>query len=75
MTPRNAAMVEKLAAFAAARGRTLIELAFSWLAGRPQVSSVIAGASGVDQIEQNVKAIEWALSAEEMTEIDGITLG
>ena len=41
-----------------ARGHTMLELAFSWLAARPQVSSVIAGATRVEQVEQNVKAIE-----------------
>jgi aryl-alcohol dehydrogenase-like predicted oxidoreductase len=74
-TPRNQAIVEKLDAFVKARGHTLLELAFSWLAARPQVSSVIAGATRVEQIEQNVKAAEWKLTAEEMKEIDGITLG
>jgi aryl-alcohol dehydrogenase-like predicted oxidoreductase len=74
-TPRNEAIVAKLDAFAKARGRSMLELAFSWLAARPQVSSVIAGATRVEQIEQNVKAAEWVLTAEEMTEIDGITLG
>jgi aryl-alcohol dehydrogenase-like predicted oxidoreductase len=51
----------------------MLELAFSWLASRPQVSSVIAGATRVEQIEANVKAIEWKLSAEEIAEIDRIT--
>ncbi|WP_441240232.1 aldo/keto reductase [Tardiphaga sp. 768_D3_N2_1] len=73
-TPRNQAIVEKLDAFVKARGHTLLELAFSWLAARPQVSSVIAGATRVEQIEQNVKAAEWKLTAEEMKEIDVITL-
>jgi len=39
------------------------------------VSSVIAGATRVEQIEQNVKAIEWQLSAEDMAEIDEVTKG
>jgi len=75
VTPRNEAIVEKLQAFAGARGHTMLELAFSWLAARPQVSSVIAGATRPEQIEQNVKAIAWKLSAEDMAEIDKITLG
>ena len=75
VTPRNEAIVAKLDAFVKARGHTMLELAFSWLAARPQVSSVIAGATRVEQIEQNVKAIEWAISAEDMAEIDRITLG
>ena len=60
----------KLQAFAQARGHTMLELAFSWLASRPQVSSVIAGATRVEQVEQNVKAIDWTLSAERSAEID-----
>jgi aryl-alcohol dehydrogenase-like predicted oxidoreductase len=73
VTPRNEDIVEKLQSFAEKRGHTMLELAFSWLASRPQVSSVIAGATRVEQVEQNVKAIGWALSVEEIAEIDGIT--
>jgi aryl-alcohol dehydrogenase-like predicted oxidoreductase len=75
VTPRNEDIVEKLQAFAQARGHSMLELAFCWLASRPQVASVIAGATRVEQVEQNVKAIDWALSAEEIAEIDGITKG
>ena len=53
----------------------MLELAFSWLAARPQVASVIAGATRVEQVEQNVKAATWKLSAEDMAEIDKITNG
>jgi aryl-alcohol dehydrogenase-like predicted oxidoreductase len=74
VTPRNDDIVEKLQAFTQKRGQTMLELAFSWLASRPQVSSVIAGATRVEQVEQNVKAIDWMLSAEELAEIDVITI-
>ena len=73
VTPRNEDIVEKLQAFAQARSHSMLELAFSWLACRPQVSSVIAGATRVEQVEQNVKAIGWTLSEEEMAEVDQIT--
>jgi len=73
VTPRNEAIVEKLQQFAQARGHTLLELAFSWLAARPQVASVIAGATRVEQVEANVKALAWRLSADEMAEVDGMT--
>jgi aryl-alcohol dehydrogenase-like predicted oxidoreductase len=75
VTPRNEEVVEKLQAFAKARGHSLLELAFSWLGARPQVASVIAGATRVEQIEQNVHAIGWNLGAEEMAEVDRITKG
>ena len=70
---KNWPIVEGLAAFAVARGHTLLELAMSWLAARPAVASVIAGATSPEQIEQNVKAIGWQLSADEMTEVDKLT--
>jgi aryl-alcohol dehydrogenase-like predicted oxidoreductase len=73
VTARNEEIVEQLKMFAEARGHTMLELAFSWLAARPQVASVIAGATRVEQVEQNVNAIAWKLSAEEMAEIDQIT--
>jgi aryl-alcohol dehydrogenase-like predicted oxidoreductase len=75
VTPRNEAIVENLQSFAQARDHSMLELAFSWLAARPQVASVIAGATRPEQVEQNVKAISWNLSAEEMKEIDEIANG
>jgi aryl-alcohol dehydrogenase-like predicted oxidoreductase len=73
MTDANWAKVEKLADFCERHDRSMLELAFSWLAGRPQVSSVIAGATTPDQVEQNVKAAEWVLGPEDLVEIDRIT--
>lgn len=74
LNDRNWRIVEALSAFAAARGHTLLELAMSWLANQPFVPSVIAGATKPEQVEQNVAAIDWTLSAEELTEIDRISL-
>lgn len=73
MNDKNWTRIEQLDAFAKARGRTMVELAFSWLASRPTVSSVIAGAMTPEQVATNVKAAAWALSSEELAEIDKIT--
>jgi len=70
---RNWDLTEKLQGFATARGHGLVELAFSWLAAQPAVASVIAGATRADQVAQNVAAVEWALSTEELQEIDRLT--
>jgi aryl-alcohol dehydrogenase-like predicted oxidoreductase len=72
LTDANWQIAERLKDFAATRGHSLLELAFSWLAARPQVSSVIAGATKPEQLEQNVKAVGWALTPEDMAEIDRI---
>jgi aryl-alcohol dehydrogenase-like predicted oxidoreductase len=74
LTSRNWRIVEALSAFAAARGRSLLELAMSWLASRPYVSSIIAGATRPEQVEQNIAAIGWTLTPAELAEIDRITL-
>jgi aryl-alcohol dehydrogenase-like predicted oxidoreductase len=70
----NWTKVEKLEAYAKARGHTLLELAFSWLASKAPVTSVIAGATSPTQVEANVKAAGWQLTAEDMAEIDKISL-
>jgi aryl-alcohol dehydrogenase-like predicted oxidoreductase len=69
----NWPIVERLETFAETRGRTLLELAFSWLAARPCVSSIIAGATKPEQLDANVRAAGWVLTANELLEIDRIT--
>lgn len=73
MTEHNWDVVDALAAFAREHGRTLLELAFAWLAAQPTVSSVIAGATRPEQIDQNVGAVGWQLSAGDLATIDRIT--
>jgi aryl-alcohol dehydrogenase-like predicted oxidoreductase len=74
LTEANWSKVAKLAAFCEERGRTMLELAFAWLLARPTVASVIAGATKPEQIEQNVKAVEWRLSPEDLAAVDRITV-
>src|SRR2546428_27844 len=71
---RNWRIVGELETFAARRGHTMLELAFSWLLRDGVVASVIAGATTPDQVEQNVRAAGWTLSSEDLAEIDRITL-
>jgi aryl-alcohol dehydrogenase-like predicted oxidoreductase len=65
--------VERLRAFAEARDRTLLELAFSWLAAHPVVASVIAGATRPEQVEANVAAVGWELTEDDLAEVDQLT--
>jgi aryl-alcohol dehydrogenase-like predicted oxidoreductase len=70
LTDDNIDKAESLWEWSEARGHTLLELAFSWLAQQPAVSSVIAGATNVDQISANVSAANWILTPEELKEIE-----
>jgi aryl-alcohol dehydrogenase-like predicted oxidoreductase len=74
-TDANWDVVERLRAFCGARGKSMLELAFNWLLAKPLVASVIAGATKPEQVEQNVKAAGWKLTADDLAEIDGMPRG
>lgn len=73
MTEENWKIVDELQDFCVKRGRTMLELAFSWLASNPVLSSIIAGATKPEQVEQNVAAANWTFTPEDMAEIGRIT--
>ena len=73
MNEKNWELVERLEDFCARRGHALLDLAFSWLLARPVVTSVIAGATRPEQLEQNVKASAWPLTPEDLAEIDRLS--
>jgi aryl-alcohol dehydrogenase-like predicted oxidoreductase len=73
LNDRNWRIVDALGAFAAARGHTLLDLAMSWMASQPSVSSIIAGVTTPEQVEQNIAATDWALTPADLAEIDRIT--
>ena len=68
----NFGKVEALEAWAQARGHTLLDLAFAWLLGHPAVPSVIAGATSPAQVQGNVAAARWRLTAEEVAEVSAL---
>jgi aryl-alcohol dehydrogenase-like predicted oxidoreductase len=72
VTERNWDRIERLTAFAQAHGHTLVDLAFGWLLAPDIVSSVIAGATRPEQVEENVKASAWTLSADDMDAIEAL---
>jgi aryl-alcohol dehydrogenase-like predicted oxidoreductase len=65
-------IVEKLQAFAAERGVSLLHVAMGWLAAQLTVGSVIAGATSPEQVRANVAAASWTPSESDLTSIDGI---
>src|SRR5262245_25752955 len=71
-TPENLERVEGLISFAESRRHSLLELAFSWLAAKPEVSSVIAGAKTAEQVRANSAAASWKLTPSDIGEVDRI---
>ncbi|HUY64642.1 MAG TPA: aldo/keto reductase [Acidimicrobiales bacterium] len=68
----NLSAVEELAAVAEGAGRTLVELAIAWLAGRSPVASVIAGATSAAQVHANVAAADWVLNDDQRAQVDAV---
>ncbi len=64
--------VEGLMAYARSQAHSLLELAISWLASRPAVASVIAGATRPEQVKANVNAASWKLTRTDLDEVDAI---
>ena len=58
--------------FARERGLEDIEVAFSWLASRPSVASVIAGATRPEQVKQNAASADWIPTEEDEAALDAI---
>ena len=73
LTEGNFETLGKLENFTESRGHNMVELAIGWLASQRHVASVIAGATKPEQVEQNVRAAEWRLSAEELAEVNAAT--
>jgi aryl-alcohol dehydrogenase-like predicted oxidoreductase len=69
MTDANYTVVEQLSEWAAQRQHSLGDLAQAWLLAHPEVSSVITGATRTEQLQENAKASDWVLSAQEVEEI------
>jgi aryl-alcohol dehydrogenase-like predicted oxidoreductase len=73
MTEENWRIVEALSALAKSKGHSILELAFAWLIAHPTLSSVIAGATRPEQVEQNVRAASWKLSQADVAEANRLS--
>jgi aryl-alcohol dehydrogenase-like predicted oxidoreductase len=72
LRPENLASVDRLTAWAAERGHTVLELAVAWLLAQRPVASVIAGASAPEQVRANVAAAEWSLSRDDLAGVETV---
>ncbi len=75
MAEENYDKLEALMAWAQEREHSMTELAHAWLLGRPQISSVISGATRLDQVRSNAKGADWVLSGQDMTALNAILDG
>jgi aryl-alcohol dehydrogenase-like predicted oxidoreductase len=64
------AVVDAIDQIALETGKTVPQIALNWLAGRPSVSSIIFGARNEDQLRENLGAVGWQLTGDQIARLD-----
>jgi aryl-alcohol dehydrogenase-like predicted oxidoreductase len=75
LTDANYSIIEKLAAWAQEREKSLAELAHAWLLAQPSVCSVISGLTRLEHLEQNARGADWSMTTEELEAVGEILDG
>ncbi|GIT34392.1 MAG: oxidoreductase [Gammaproteobacteria bacterium] len=65
-------VMEKITEFGKSIDRNILEMSLSWAANQKQIGSVLVGATKSEQLIQNINAISWKMSPEEMDSINNI---
>jgi len=72
-TERNWRIIEAVGEIAEARGKTYPQVALNWLLAKPEVSSVILGARTPEQLADNLGAVGWKLTDEELANLNTVS--
>jgi aryl-alcohol dehydrogenase-like predicted oxidoreductase len=65
--------VDKLDEIAAETGKTVAQVALNWLLQRPTIANIIVGARNEEQLKQNLGAVGWNLSVEQVQRLDEVS--
>jgi aryl-alcohol dehydrogenase-like predicted oxidoreductase len=63
-------VIDALDAVAKETGKSLTQISLNWLLQRPTVSSLILGARTEEQLKENLGAVGWNLTAEQIKKLD-----
>ena len=63
-------VVDALDAVAAETGKTVPQVALNWLLQRPSVATIIIGARNEEQLRQNLEAVGWSLTPDQVARLD-----
>jgi aryl-alcohol dehydrogenase-like predicted oxidoreductase len=67
-------IVDVLDGIATETGKTIPQVAINWLLQRPTVSSVIIGARNEEQLRQNLGAVGWTLTPDQVAQLDAVSV-
>ncbi|MVM31324.1 aldo/keto reductase [Spirosoma sp. HMF4905] len=63
-------IIDVLDELAAETGKTVAQVALNWLLQRPTVSTIVIGARNEEQLKQNLAAVGWNLTTEQVKKLD-----
>lgn len=66
-------IVDVLDEIALETGKTVAQVSLNWLLQRPTVCSLVIGVSNEEQLRQNLGAVDWKLSKEQITRLDAVS--
>lgn len=66
-------VVDVLDEVAAETGKSVPQVALNWVVNRPSVSTVIIGARDEEQLRQNIDAVGWSLTSDQIRRLDAVT--
>jgi aryl-alcohol dehydrogenase-like predicted oxidoreductase len=72
---RAASVLDAVGALARRLGATVPQVALRWVLEHPEISVAISGADTVEQLEQNVGAVDLELSADDLHQLDEVSAG
>ena len=73
MTEKNFTLIEKMDEIGKARNATISQVALAWMLADPVITSPIIGATSLEQLEENLGALDVKLTGEEKQTLDELT--
>ena len=69
---KNWRILERVTAIGRERGKSAVQIALNWVLCQPGITSPIVGATSVEQLEESLGALGWALEADELQRIEDV---
>jgi len=69
----NWSIIEAVKKIAEGRGKTCAQVALNWLSQRPGVTGLIIGATSLEQLGENLSAVGWELTPDEVSRLDEVS--
>ena len=69
------AILETVRTIAIERGKSPAQVALNWVISKPEVTVAISGSDSIEQLDDNLGAVGWTLSEEELTRLDEVSSG